>query len=242
MRLKYLVTGTGRSGTVFMARLLTSLGVHCSHEAIFDYRGWQWAVKRLEGCYPMELSWVSRARLENGKWTELEPWLPSLDSVQAESSYMIAPFLGEESLKGIPVIHVVRDPIKVVHSFCHYVNYFKKAEGENSYEHFIHKHVPELAKEMPQYDRACLFWVRWNQMVEKHNPAYRHRIEDDPRGVMNFLGKDGPYFLDRTINSFKQPTQERFSLDKIQSREIFCEFVALGKKYGYPMRSEYLLI
>ena len=39
MKLKYLVTGTGRSGTVYMARLLTSLGIPCSHEMIFDYRG-----------------------------------------------------------------------------------------------------------------------------------------------------------------------------------------------------------
>jgi hypothetical protein len=242
MKLNYLVTGTGRSGTVFMARLLTSIGIPCSHEAIFDYKGYKCAIDRLNGVYPLELSWVSRAKYDRGKWQELDPWLPDLQSVQAESSYMVAPFLAEPELQGTTIIHVVRDPIKVIHSFCHYVGYFKGTISETSYEQFIYHHVPELKMDMPQYDRACLFWVRWNQMVESHKPAYRHRIEDGTEGVVKFLDKNGSYFNDNTVNSFKQPTQERFTLEKIKSREIFSEFTQLGRKYGYPMVSEYLLI
>lgn len=242
MRLRYLITGTGRSGTVFMARLLTSVGIPCSHEAIFDYRGFRLAMQRLGGEAPMELSWVSRSRYESGKSTETAPWLTDLSAIEAESSYMVAPFLGEEALRDIPVIHVVRDPLKVVQSFCNYIQYFASVEPKDSYEHFIFTHLPELKHEMPQYDRACLYWVRWNQMVESRNPAYFHRIEDDPKGVLGFLGKEGPHFNDATVNSFKRPVSERFTLDTIKSKNIYEEFVALGKKYGYPMRSQYLLI
>jgi hypothetical protein len=35
IKLDYLVAGTGRCGTVYMARLLTSLGINCLHEGVF---------------------------------------------------------------------------------------------------------------------------------------------------------------------------------------------------------------
>ena len=36
---RFVVTGTGRSGTVYMSRLLTSVGIACSHEAVFHPEG-----------------------------------------------------------------------------------------------------------------------------------------------------------------------------------------------------------
>lgn len=39
MNVKYVVTGTGRCGTGFMSKLLTSAGVPCGHEAIFGPGG-----------------------------------------------------------------------------------------------------------------------------------------------------------------------------------------------------------
>ena len=35
-KLDFLVTGTGRCGTVYMAELLTSLGIPCGHESLFQ--------------------------------------------------------------------------------------------------------------------------------------------------------------------------------------------------------------
>ena len=242
MKPTYLITGTGRCGTVYMARLLTSLGICCGHESIFDYRGIRWAEKRLNGEEPPELSYVSQTEYKNGKWVPLDRWLPDVGKLQAESSYMCAPFLMEPLLAGVPVIHVVRDPVKVVHSFCNYIDYFKSHVGANSYEQFIYRHIPELQLEMSQYDRACLYYVRWNEMIEKANPALFYRIEDDPQKVVDFLGKDGDYFKEGDVNSLKKPVNERFSIDKIQSRDIFDQFMAIGRRYGYRMKSEYLLI
>lgn len=242
MQPRYLVTGTGRCGTVYMARLLTSLGIPCGHESVFDYRGIRWAEKRLKREEPLELSYVSQTEYKDGKWKPLDRWLVDLTSIVAESSYMAAPFLNEPIMQGATVIHVVRDPVKVVHSFCNYIDYFKSHVGSNSYEQFIYRWVPELQKEMPQYDRACLFYVRWNEMIERGKPALFHRIEDDPQRVVDFLGKEGPYFKEDEVNSLKKPVNDRFTIDKIRSRDILNQFVAIGQRYGYKMRSEYLLI
>lgn len=241
-RLRYLVTGCPRSGTVFMARLLTSVGVPCGHEAVFDYRGLDAARGRLAGREPVESSWVSRARRDGGRWSELPPWLPDASAAEAESSYMAAPYLGDTLLDGVRVIHVVRDPVRVVQSLCHSVGYFLPEGPKDLYEDFILRSLPELRTPMPQYDRACLFWVRWNQTVERRGCDYRHRAEDAPDGLLAFLGRSGPCFADRTINTFGQPAGPRFSADQIRSRAVAEEFAALGRSYGYSVRSNQLLL
>jgi hypothetical protein len=242
MKLSYLITGTGRSGTVFMARLLTSVGIPCGHESIFDWRGIRWAEKRLKGEEPLELSYASQTKWENGNWKHLGNWLGDTKSIVAESSYMAAPFLKEKLIEGVPVIHVLRHPVNVVQSFVNHIGYFFSNEATNSYEQFIYRHVPELKKEMPVYDRAALFWVRWNQMVENASPKFVYRVEDDTNNLLEFLGRKGEHFKDTTINSYKKENVEQFSVDKIKSNEIRSEFISFGKKYDYRILSEYLMI
>ena len=242
MDLKYLVVGTGRSGTVFMARLLTSLNIPCSHEMIFNYCGLECAIARIQGKEPLQLSWVSRATYDQGKWQENSPWLPDLNNVIAESSYMAAPYLKCEILKSTKIIHTVRNPIKVVNSYCNYIDFFKSSEANNSYEQFVYNNIPELKTEMPQHDRGALFWVRWNQMIENSQPHYFHRIEDGVEGVMKFLNVEGEHFNDTSVNTLKKPISEKFSILKIQSKIIKEEFVAMGRKYGYSMASDNMFI
>jgi hypothetical protein len=225
-----------------MARLLTSVGVPCSHEMIFDYRGLECAEKRMSGEHYMQLSWASRAKYDNGKWTELDEWLPDTREIQAEASYMAAPYLSSTLLRDSKIIHVVRDPIKVINSFCNYIDFFKRESASNDYEQFVYNHLPELTYDISQYDRAALFWVRWNKMIEDSKPDLFYRVEDDATKVLDFLGKQGPCFSDNQINSFKKPAAEKFSIDKIKSKFIMEEFVTLGKRYGYPMLSQYLLV
>jgi hypothetical protein len=240
MTLKYLVTGTARSGTVFMARLLTSVGVPCAHEAVFGYDGLQMAKRRLLGEKPIEPSWVSQSRMDKGQWEELERWMPDAHQIVAESSYMAAPFLADACLSGVRVIHVVRDPIKVVNSLCNYLDYFRSPTPQNRYEEFVYERLPELAGDMGHYDRAALYWARWNRMVVA--PALFHRVEDGPDPVLAFLGVTGTPFADTAVNSFKKPTSERFTINKIKSKAVMDEFLSLGVEYGYTMKSDYLLV
>jgi hypothetical protein len=48
-RLRFLIVGTGCSGTVYAAKLLSSAGIPCSHEAIFTPEGIEAARLRLHG-------------------------------------------------------------------------------------------------------------------------------------------------------------------------------------------------
>jgi hypothetical protein len=96
MSIKYIVTGTGRCGTMFFAKYLTSAGINCGHELIFTNSGVEAANKNL---------------LIN-------------NNVQADSSYMAAPYLSHSLLKNAKIVHLVRDPIKVLNSFVSGYVYF----------------------------------------------------------------------------------------------------------------------
>ena len=90
-KLQYVVTGTGRCGTVFLANLLTSVAIPCGHESIFTNWGIEEARARLEGQAPIWISAISRAACGD--------WLPDAD-IAADSSYMAAPFLDDDLLNG----------------------------------------------------------------------------------------------------------------------------------------------
>lgn len=234
VNLKYLVTGTGKCGTVFMARFLTSLGIPCGHESIFDWKGYKWAEKRLASKERIELSNTSKSSYDGINCKDIEKWI-DINELEAESSYMAAPFLGRDILKDVTIIHIVRNPIKVVNSFCNYIDYFKSKESTNPYEKFIYRLLPELQEEMPQYDRACLFYVRWNQMIEKHN-VFFHKIENNPDTLFDFLGTSGNYFNDTSINTQRKQCKYKFSsANQIETKEIRDEFVEMGSCYGYNM-------
>ena len=240
VNLRYLVTGTGRCATVYVARLLTSVGIPCGHESIFDWRGYRWAEKRLVGEEPLDTSFVSKAKYDGKEWRDIDEWI-NPNEIQAESSYMSAPFLGEEILEGVPVIHVVRNPVKVVNSFCNYIDYFKEGDGINSYEQFIYRHFPELKEEMPQYDRACLYYVRWIQMIEKHE-VFLYKIEKGPQPLLDFLGASGDHFDDRNVNTLRKSCNNRFTVNQIESKEIQDEFMETGTRHGYNMSLKMMII
>lgn len=169
MKLKYLIVGTGRSGTVFMARLLTSLGIPCGHESVFNIEGLERARRILEGYAAPTLSYTSTVSWSNGKKHEDFDWLADVSAIEADSSYMSAPFLNDVILAQTKIIHVVRDPSKVVHSFCHHIDYFRYSEPKTLWEFFIYQQLPELKCDMAQYERAALFYVLWNELIEKRS-------------------------------------------------------------------------
>ena len=245
MNLKYLVTGTGRCGTVYMARFLTSVGILCGHETVFDYCGIRGAKRRLSGEDDLRLSIVSSLGFDTDKNEHVPQWHPDVKNIVADSSYMAAPYLAEELLKETKVIHVVRNPIKVINSFCNNIYYFRNGESvwkENqTYENFIYKFLPELKIDMPQYDRASLYYVRWNEMIERSNPDFFFRVEDSPDGLLKFLGvaDNVDYYKEKTANTFKSYNEDVFdSLMKIQNRNIRLEVANMARRYGYNVLND----
>ncbi|RTK93330.1 MAG: hypothetical protein EKK64_10500, partial [Neisseriaceae bacterium] len=128
--IKYLVTGIGRSGTVYMARLLSSLGIMCGHESIFQKDGLDFSLIRLKNKKERLLSDTSRVAIRdiNNKIIyEKEIWFNPQEQI-AESSYMSAPFLDNKELKDCKIIHVVRNPLKVISSTYYDVNFFEEQQ------------------------------------------------------------------------------------------------------------------
>lgn len=249
MKLDYLVTGTGRCGTVFMARYLTTAGWPCGHEMFFNLGGLFGAERYFSGYRRPQLSWVSTqvaqpdgGSIPTGEWVDVP-------SITSDSSYFAAPFLGHEILNGTKFIHVVRHPVRVVNSFVNAMGYFNKSVFNFAHEGYIADWVPEIKNEMTPEERACLYYVHWNEMIEEKlkNKTYLfQRIEDNMEPVLEFIGKtdvDRKKLHDDTeTNSWLKLGKKRFQLAQLPEGDIKKKFVDIGERYGYQMSSEYLVI
>jgi hypothetical protein len=231
IKLSYLVTGTGRCGTVYMSRLLTSVGIVCGHETIFDYCGIHGARRRINQEETLRFSIVSSMGFEN----------PDAKNIVADSSYMAAPFLDCDLLQDTKIIHVVRNPIDVINSFCNHIYYFDNLlvgwKESMVYENFIYTFLPELKIQMPQYDRAALYYIRWNQMIEKNKCDFFMRAEDNVFDLLKFLQvpENSKFYEDRKSNTFKAETTETFCFSKLQSKHIKSELLEMSKRYEYQL-------
>lgn len=231
LELEYIVTGTGRCGTLFAANYLTSAGVPCTHEAVFTPAGLDFAFRVLDGSEKAVSSKISKG--DNLSDCEIE--------ISAESSYMAAPFL--RKFPNTKTIHLVRNPMDVVGSFLG-MGYFVSAnpsplpDDEQSkenclYERFIHSFLDELGEDMTSLDRACLYWAAWNEMIEASGMvAHRHRLEDPVEGLSGFLGREGNY-SNRRCNTMESVVKKRWSPNQIQNPSVRRRLKDVAKRYGY---------
>ena len=101
-KLKFLVTGSGRSGTNYMCRFLTSVNVMCGHESIFTYEGITEAIYRLHD--PKLVSTSICSTLDKTSWFDPQKQI-------AESSYLAAPYLDDPILEDTKILHLIRNPL-----------------------------------------------------------------------------------------------------------------------------------
>ena len=186
MKLKYVITGTGRCGTLNAAHNFTRAGVPCGHESIFDYKGIDAAKKRLSGETKICASEIS---LKNGYW--FDPIL-----IQADSSYMSTPFLGNELLEDVSIVHLIRSPLEVISSFVKNLGYFETLNSP--WEKFICLHAPSILNFETPIERACEYYFQWNSMIAKHKTTL-HKIEEDINILFEKLG----------INRIDQASEEK---------------------------------
>lgn len=219
INLKYIITGTGRCGTLFTANYLTSAGIPCSHEAIFNYKGIEYAKDVINQKKELISSDISKNEI-----------LLKDKNIEAESSYMSAPFLKEFDCL---VIHLIRNPVQVINSFLT-LDYFSNSNNPNNinYEKFIYSHLPILEWDMPQLDRACLYWAEWNELIAKSNKInFIHKIENPMDEVSNFINSKGNYNKEKcnTLN-YKY---KKCKLSDVKNENIKKIFLKVAKKYKY---------
>jgi hypothetical protein len=91
---------------------------------------------------------------------------------------------------------------------------------------------------LTRYDRGSLYYIVWNQMIEKYN-VFKHRIEDglDSR-LANFFGFDEleyPTSQPKNVFSLRDGKERFFSAEQISNGEVRKNFVEIGERYGYSM-------
>lgn len=232
-KLRFIVAATGRSGTVYAARLLTSLGIPCGHESIFSEKGLSVAIDRLSNLSKYELSHCSTHDIIQN--TPIPKWLD--ENIVAESSYLVVPFLDIPQLADIPLIHIVRHPMDVISSFVKGLNYFSnETPGDDPWQKIIYDFLPSLHHINGQIERACHFYIKWNEAIEVHSkkrPYIRLNVEnihcDEFYSFIN-KPKTTNVFDDKTINTLN--IKEKIRLKDI-SQPTRQKIIEKMNEYNY---------
>lgn len=235
MRLKYIVAGTGRCGSVYMARVLTSISIPCGHESIFNQHDPDIIIERARGTISPTISNVAKN----------DGWL-NIDHIIADSSYMAIPYLNHPEIQHIPIIHIVREPLSVVSSFVKDLQYFNLMKNNpyniGGWEEWIWSQLPELHQYDNALERACYFWTVWNEKIEEsyvNRKIYFHNIEnkfnDDFFDFVNVKQRN-VVFNNKKENTMKKRSTD-FTIDEIPSGKVKHDFLELREKYRYPILS-----
>jgi len=241
-----IVTGTGRCGTTYLAKLLTSMSYPCGHESIFNYED-ENAIKNRLLKSDYTLSICSQSTLNIRYDPNKKDWI-KLDEIIADSSYMAAPYLNWKELEKIKIIHVYRNPLDVIRSFLNDIKYFSQKTPNNSnifnelgYENKIYNILPELSEIDNSLERACYYYIEWNKMI-KNNCTNKEvltiKIEDKEKDkkIIDFLGiscVENKFFNNTKENTFFT-RKSKIKIQDIPNGKIKNDFIDLlcEKKYA----------
>lgn len=248
-KLDFVVVGTGRCGTVYLAKLLSSVGYPCGHETIFQCDGMTHNIARLENSTELPslmVSPIAKLASEDDEKVGFK-WFEHSRKLVADASYMAAPFLDNDLFTNVNIIHVVRNPFKVINSFVVGMNYFREENLDEEWEdvtytprdyhRFIYKYVPELKTPMHPASRAALYYVRWNQLIEKKATGKNYllfKVEKGPQQLFDFLGIAPENYYNNRSASHKEDVPFTYNCyESIPDEKIREELRTFAAKYGY---------
>jgi hypothetical protein len=236
--LRYIIVGTGRCGTVYFAKILNSVGIPCSHERIFTTKGMRYALDILNK--------------GGGKDSDVSQWanLEVKCTPQAEASYMAVPYLNHSCFQSTTVIHIVRNPLKVIQSFSNKLQYWRD-DVLNEYERFIQKNLPTIEQYNGSLLRCTHYIVDWNKRIEacaQFKKYIRVKLETDTDLLLDFLKipttsrNNIPKKPVNTHEEWKRRTElnprDCITDEDILKSPLGNEIIELSKKYGYKLNSE----
>ena len=240
-KLEYLVTGTGRCGTVFFSHLLTNMGIPCGHEHIFNYENKKICFNRL--IYP-ERRLNSNVSEHDFLNPEYENKFVDPKKTIAESSYFLVPYLNEYYLSGIPLLHIVRNPFKVIRSFVDDFNYFKLGNTEDDknidlYENFIYTTYPEIKNYNNPYDRAAQYYISCNKKIfEQKNKRFYllikiEEFKDRKNIIQKFFKRLLPEKLPNHLNSRTKNQVKEIDFSFFEKDEVKKDLKSIMDHLGY---------
>ena len=159
---------------------------------------------------------------------------------QADSSWMAAPYLDHELLEGVPVVHQLRHPRKVIESWI------RKSTAEHTprYWQFVNEHAPEVGQQEKELDQFAARYVLWNELIESKLDGHdycRWRVEDGEDDLFAWLSDRelfDPQRIDRQMlfpdKSFNHKSGENKPFDLADISEPWRSRLAeMSARYGY---------
>jgi len=149
---RFLICAVPRSGTGYIAKLLTNLGIPCGHESVFG-------LGEARGRF--------RGSLEAG--ADL-----SLPDTLGDSSWLAVPFLPVLP-KDVIVIHQVRHPMAALKSLVGR-ELFTGNPRNKGYIDVIEEYALGVHNYTDEVSKSVAFWLDWNKQIEDH-AHFRYQLE-----------------------------------------------------------------
>ena len=221
----FLVTGCGRSGTRYVADLFTAIGVPCGWERILN---------------PMKAP-EHRAR-------DYKYCLHKL-GIYGDSNWLAVPYM-KRIPRDVRVIHLVRDPLKVIRSFL-YLRFFGDDhihcgyQGDRCHTILPSTHVRGLDAYPSAIERCMAYWVGWNRLCEHWAAEFecvRVRLEDLLFRPVRTIQMLADFIAGPTTPPASWPknrhkrlsyTEGLFTWDHLPAGWLRDEVQQLAKRYGY---------
>lgn len=213
-----IVTGCGRTGTLYMSKVLAKLGISCGHETVFN------------------------ASLDPTLSHDLLPLI--LERLKKENitvSWLAAPFLSILPTN-IIIWHQVRDPLKSLRCWIQH----KMLDCDNETCKFVHKVLPETAKGS-DLSRAVQYHLDWNAIIgyQRGHRYFRYQIEtitaDKLQEMLLFAEYNcSPEAVQWALDSTSRKTgtcgvdfHKDLTWDDVKQSELGSELEYMAREYGY---------
>lgn len=235
----FVVTGCGRSGTGYLAALLTAAGRPCGHEAFFqpDTLVVPPAFRAPRG----DASWLAApfvSRLPRGT-VVVHLVRDPLEVVRSHLG------IGFFSMGPQPPAIRLQNAVELVRrSFGWPTRRFVRRD----FLRFVERHDPEILRGASELHRCLRYWVRWNRLVERGAeeaaaPYVRVAVERlDPEGVVSLLGMLGtqasPARVGNALASVPRDTNTRARDERLGREQLLAAdedgaLTDLAARYGY---------
>lgn len=249
-RRKFVVTGSGRSGTEYIALTLSAAGLRCGHEAVFGPRT---RTTPAFGAWDGDASWLAA------------PFLAALPSSTVVLHQVRHPFAVISSWYGLRFLaddgpYSLTRPSGVARLIAHELKTrAQRARGTRvfvarDYERFVARHLPWAMEATSTLDRCMRYWVGWNEMVEagaarSGSPYLRYHLEEiDSRwaeivellGLDPAVGASPPPTVGSDAAGSKRPNARHhhdvLTEDLFAASPEFDRVAEVAARYGFEVR------
>lgn len=221
----FVITGCGRSGTLFTARLLTLMGVRTSHEEYFT-------AFSTVGAELQFSQWL--------RWTGTEGEVSSLAAPRAST---LGQMRGPTIRWPIRLVHLVRNPIPVMRSLMG-LGTFAQTKWLLPNIKFFFRHLPQASFDDAPIVLCMKYWLYWNRLVQADGYLTgRVRIETitQPavwRGLLEMIGHEAGDDLTEAMERLGTkhhggPRDDSVTWDALPPGKLKDQIMADAVIYGY---------